>query len=490
MDSKVRILVGCPQCGGEMDFVEEAHVVRCSYCGSYLYVAGRQGVLRYTLPTRMAEANRARKRAVAFLRGSGHPHTRPAETFLFHAPFWRIQGFAFRWVFGQRPMSEERLNGAPPPMERVKHLLYRIIDRTVPGFSGVDLGVSSIWVRTQVLRLQPLDKDQKVSSLLPLDVPLAEVESIAQALSQGLLVPEEIRPEVILHRLIGTRYSVVYLPIWYVECQDQGGTYTVLVDAVGGEGARLINDGPQILVRLMQGQESRPFTFSQICFLPFRCPNCGWVFPFYPFSALHLCRMCHRLWSELGGKWVEVPYSVIPPPKGKSWNSPVWIPFWQFRGVIESQGTRVDTLEGLHRMAPSVRAIPMERASERPIHFYVPAVRLRNPQTLHNLASRFTFAQPEVAPGGFPQGLRPRTLGGGLSQGQADQLGPMILGAIIPPLNRKTVSWLDGCRVELSEPRILYFPFEKANLYWQELWTGLAFQQSALSEESLDGVSA
>lgn len=490
MDSKVRILVGCPQCGGEMDFVEEAHVVRCSYCGSYLYVAGRQGVLRYALPTRTTEASRARKRAVAFLRSSGHANARPAETFLFLAPFWRIQGFAFRWVFGQRPMTQERWDGAPPPMERVKRLLYRALDHTAPGFSGVDLGVSSMGVRTQVLQLQPLDKGHESSSLLPLDVPLAEVESIAQGLSQGLVVPDEIRPEVILHRLIGTRYSVVYVPIWYVECQDQGGSYAVLVDAVGGEGARLISDGPEILLRLMQGQQSPPFAFSQIRFLPFRCPNCGWVFPFYPFSAFHLCRMCRRLWSELGGEWVEVPYSVIPPPKGKSWNSPVWIPFWRFRAVIESQGMRVDTLEGLYRIAPPVRPSPRERVLEGLIHFYVPAVRLRNPQTLHNLASRLTFAQPEVAPGEFPHGLRPRTLGGSLSQGQADQLGPMILGAMIPPLNRNTVAWLNGCRVELSEPRILYFPFEKANLYWQELWTGLAFQQSALSEESLDGVSA
>ncbi len=489
MDQKVRILVGCPQCGGEMDFVEEANVVRCSYCGSYLYVAGRQGVLRYALPTRMVEANKARRRAVAFLRNSGHPHARPAETLLFHAPFWRIQGFAFRWVFGQRPMTDGGWDGAPPPMERVKRLLYRALDHTVPGFSGVDLGVSSMGVRTQVMELRPLDKDHESSSLLPLEVPLAEVESVAQGLSQELLVPEEIRPEVILHRLVGTRYSVVYVPIWYVECQDQGGSYALLVDAVGGEGTRIIKDGAQILLRLMRGQESRALAFGQIRFLPFRCPNCGWVFPFYPFSALHLCSMCHRLWSELGGEWTEVPYSVIPPPKGKSWEGPVWIPFWRFRGAVESQGTRVDTLEGLYRIAPPVRPQPLEPLVERPIHFYVPAVRLRNPQTLHNLASRFTFAQPEVAPEGFPHGLRPRTLGGGLSQGQAGQLGPMILGAMIPAMNRKTVGWLNGCRVELSEPRILYFPFEKANLYWQELWTGLAFQQSALSGESLHGVS-
>ncbi len=473
-----------------MDFVEEAHVVRCSYCGSYLYVAGRQGVLRYALPIRMAEANRARKRAVAFLKDSGHPDARPAETFLFHAPFWRIQGFAFRWVFGQRPVTGEKWSGAPPPMERVKRLLYRTLDHTLPGFSRVDLGVSSVGVRTQVLELQPLDKHHERSSLLPLEVPLAEVESVAQSLSQELLLPEEIRPEVVLHRLIGTRYSVVYVPIWYVECHDHSGSYPVLVDAVGGEGARLVDEGPQILLRIMQGEENRPLAFGRISFLPFRCPNCGWPFPFYPLSSLHLCRMCHRLWSELGGQWTEVAYSVVPPPKGKSWENPVWIPFWRFRGAIESQGTRVDTLEGLYRIAPPLRPLPMERTARRPIHFYVPAARFRNPQTLHNLASRFTLAQPEATLAAFPRGLRPRTVGGGLSEGQANQLGAMILGAMIPPMNRKTVAWLDGCHVGLSEPTIIYFPFEKANLYWQELCTGLAFQQGALSEESLDGVSA
>jgi len=141
-------------------------------------------------------------------------------------------------------------------------------------------------------------------------------------------------------------------------------------------------------------------------------------------------------------------------------------------------------------VAPPIHPLPADpKVGDGPIHFYIPAVRLRNPKTLHNLASRLTFAQPGATAGAFPEGLSPRTLGGSLSQADAAELGPMILGALIPPMNRRAVELLNGCRVELSEPMIIYFPFEQANLYWEEPWTRLAFQRSALSEESLDGVS-
>lgn len=473
-----------------MDFLEEANVVRCSFCGSSLYVAGRQGVLRYVMPAPMVEASRASARAVDFLRKSGRRNARAVETVLFHVPFWRIQGFAFRWVFGQRPMTSEGWTSAPPPMERVKELLYRTFDHTVPGFSGVDLGLPSMGVRPQVLELQPLGRSHGGSTLLPLDVPLDQVKAATQELSRDLPVPEEIRPEVVIHRLVGVKFSVIYVPFWYVQCRDQGGTHAVLVDAAGGDVARSIPHAVGVLPQLLAGHRGPPSPVTEIRFLPFRCPNCGWGFPFHRLSFLHLCRTCHRLWSERRGEWCEIPYAVVPPPQGRPWDGPVWIPFWRFRAAVESQGTRLDTVAELRRVAPPIHPLPADpKAGGGPIHFYIPAVRLRNPKTLHNLASRLTFAQPGMAPGAFPQGLSPRSLGGSLSQADASELGPMILGALIPPMNRRAVELLNGCRVELSEPMIIYFPFEQANLYWEEPWTRLAFQRSALSEESLDGVS-
>ena len=48
-ESQVKILIHCPQCGGNIAFLEETHVIRCEFCGSSLLVGGREGVLRYVL---------------------------------------------------------------------------------------------------------------------------------------------------------------------------------------------------------------------------------------------------------------------------------------------------------------------------------------------------------------------------------------------------------------------------------------------------------
>jgi len=152
-ESKVKIQVHCPQCGGEIDFLEEAQVIRCGFCGSSLLVAGREGVLRYIIPTQVQEPQAAQGQALRYLGGLGRRSARVGETFLFYAPFWRIQGNVYRWLFGQKPMKVESGTGLPPPMERVKVLLTRVLDHTVEAYAGLQLGISTLGVRTQALHL-------------------------------------------------------------------------------------------------------------------------------------------------------------------------------------------------------------------------------------------------------------------------------------------------------------------------------------------------
>ena len=123
--------------------------------------------------------------------------------------------------------------------------------------------------------------------------------------------------------------------------------------------------------------------------------------------------------------------------------------------------------------------------ARRPIHFYVPAVKFRSPQVLHTLASRLTYIQPEIKAGSFPDGSHPATAGGSLPGKDAQEMGLVVLGALIPQASQKARSWLQGCQIELKDPQILYFPFAQADLFWKELTTGLSFQRNALSEEPL-----
>jgi len=484
-ESQVRILIHCPQCGGDIDFLEETQVVHCEFCGSSLLVAGRAGVLRYVLPAQLKDPHAAAAQAVESLRKAGKLSPRNLQTFLFYAPFWRMRGTVYRWIFGLKPMKVEIPAGVPPPMERLKVLLTRILDHTIPGYAGLKIGLCTLGVRTQALRLQPFERKhlQERDAFLPLEISLDQAQTEAESFANVFFGAEELIPEVILHRLVGKIFSVIYFPVWYVECQHTGGREVFLIDAVGGSSLGSLADGSAIQQKL-KGQDSRQsFAFSEIRFLPFRCPNCGWEFPFRPLSVLHFCPNCRRLFREKGGEWAETGYSVVPPPAGQSWEKLFWVPFWRCKTVLESPGERLETLASFYQLAPPLRVVNPAEEARRPIYFYIPAVKFRNPQVIHNLASRLTFVQPEVKPGSFPDGSHPLTAGASLPDADASEMGPVILGAMIPQGSRRARAWMKNCRVDLQEPQILYFPFAQADLFWKELSTGLSFQRNALSED-------
>jgi DNA-directed RNA polymerase subunit RPC12/RpoP len=484
-ESQVRILIHCPQCGGDIDFLEEAQVIHCEFCGSSLLVAGRAGVLRYVLPAQLKDPQAAAAQAVESLRKTGKVSPRPVQTFLFYAPFWRMRGMVYRWVFGLKPMKIEIQSGGPPPMERLKVLLTRILDHTIPGYAGLEIGLSSLGVRAQALRLQPFGREQLENreSFLPLEVSLEQAQSEAESLANVFFEAEELTPEVILQRVVGKNFSVIYFPIWYVECQHTRGREVFLIDAVGGTGIGSLADGSPIQQRLKSEESRKSFEFSEIRFLPFRCPNCGWEFPFRPLSMLHFCPNCRRLFREKSGEWAETIYSVISPPAGQSWEKLLWVPFWRCKTLLESPGERLENMASFYQLAPPLRVVNPEKEARRPIYFYVPALKFRNPQVIHNLASRLTFIQPDLKPASFPDGCHPLTAGASLPDADASEMGPVILGAMIPQGNRRARTWLKDCRVELREPQTLYFPFAQADLFWKELSTGLSFQRNALSED-------
>ncbi len=485
-ESKVHILIRCPQCGGTIDFLEEAQVIRCQFCGTELLVAGREGVLRYVLTPQISDPRKTQSLAVEHLLRQGRRSPRAGETFLFYAPFWRLQGTVYRWVFGLRHLEMEIEAGVPPPVERFKILLVRVMDHTIPGYSGLEIGLSSLGVRPQVLRLQPFSPEHLAmrDSFLPLDIPLEAVQAEAANYADRFFQAEKMISEVNLERIVGLQLSLIYFPLWYVELSYEGGREVLLLDAVGQSPLQAVPDGSPILAKLKGNESRKPFQFSELRFLPFRCPNCGWAFPFFPLSVMHFCPTCRRLFQEKRGDWAEMEYSVVPPPGERPPKELLWVPFWRCRTILESSGERLQNLADLYRLAPPLRVFNPERESRRPIFFYLPAVKFRNPQTIHNLGSRLTFLQPEVPLGSFEDGSHPPTAGGSVGIKDAQELGMMILGALIPQANRKARAWIKDCRVEFQDSQLVFFPFTRADLFWKEMTSGISFQRNALSEYS------
>jgi ribosomal protein S27E len=502
-ESKVHIRIHCPQCRGDIEFLEEAQVIHCRFCGTDLLVAGREGVLRYVISPLVSEEKKARLLAEEHLLKSGKRSPRAGEATLFYAPFWRMQGTVFRWVFGSKqmkdplrrwgisisvsfePRDEEATVSTPPPMERRKVLLSRVLDHTIPGYGGLELGLSTIGIRAQALRLQTFSREhlEMRESFLPLEVSLEKAQADAKRFSNLFFEDKDLIPEVTLQRIVGLRFSVIYFPLWYVDCSHEGGREILLLDAVGQSPVQTIPDGEGILNRLRGNETRKSFQFSELRFLPFRCPNCGWAFPFRPLSVLHFCPTCRHLFREKEGEWAEVAYSVIPSGKDPPPKNALWVPFWRCRTCLESSGERMETMADLYRLAPPPRVVDLNRESRRPIYFYIPAVKFRNPQAIQNLGSRLTYVQPDLNLGSFEDGSHPLTAGGSLGVEDAQDLGLMILGALIPWANRKAHAWVQKCRVELQDPQILYFPFSRVDLFWKQLTTGISFQHNAFSED-------
>jgi predicted Zn-ribbon and HTH transcriptional regulator/DNA-directed RNA polymerase subunit RPC12/RpoP len=487
-ESKVHILIRCPQCGGMIDFLEEAQVIHCRFCGTDLLVAGREGVLRYVIPPQISEAKKAQLAAVEHLLKEGKRSPRAGEAFLFYAPFWRMQGTVYRWVFGLKPLKVETEAGVPPPMERFKVLLVRVMDHTLPAYLNLDIGLDRLGVRPQVLRLQPLSPEHLESreSFLPVEVPLDQAQAEAGRFADYFFQAENLISEVNLQRIVGLHFSVIYFPLWYVECSHEGGREVLLLDAVGQSTIQKIPDGSAILGKLKGNETRKTFQFSELRFLPFRCPNCGWAFPFRPLSILHFCPTCRHLFQEKGGEWTELGYFVVPPGEIKLPKDTLWVPFWRCRTILLSSGERIETMADLYRLAPPPRLVHPERESGRPIYFYLPAVKFRNPQTIHNLGSRLTFVQPDLRLGSFEDGSHPLTTGGSLGVKDAQEMGMMILGALIPQAKRKARAWVKNCEAEFPDSQVVFFPFTRADLFWKERISGISFQHNALSEDLED----
>ncbi len=483
-ESQVKIQIHCPQCGGEIDFLDEAQAFRCAFCGSTLLITGRKGVLRYVLRPQIPDRQAAQVRAAEQMRQNGKLPPRRMDAFFFYAPYWRVQATVYRWIFGAKPMKGE-VEAGVPRMDRLKVFLYRILDQTIPGYADLELGLANLGIRTQAAPLRPFGQEhlEMRGSFLPLEVSLDRAEAEAERFAQVFFEEEEVVPEVTLHTVLGRRFSVIYFPIWCVEYEHAAGRDCLLLDGMGGNIIRTLPGPAAILNKLKGGESRKSFDFSAIRFLPFRCPNCGWDFPFYPLSRFHFCPNCRRLYGEDRGEWAESAYSALSLPENRMSGDLLWVPFWRCRTLLESAGERIENMAGLYRLAPPMRVVDARKESRRPVYFYVPAGRFRDPKTAHNLASRLTYAQPDLKTGAFPDGCHPVTGGGSLSAAEAQEMGPVILGALMPQNNRPARAWLKGCRVELRDPQIIYLPFTRADLFWKEITTGISFQRNALSED-------
>jgi ribosomal protein L37AE/L43A len=469
----MEIVLSCPQCGAEVALNEDASVFRCRYCDSTLKPTGRNEVESFFFPPKGTVTRVAK--ALADALGKQGRRIRVIGGQILYAPYWRVKGQVFQWVFGRKYEPGQAGASSFDDFKRARASPYH---RTFPAFNSARWQVISLGLRVQVVKMYPYNREKMdpEAVVLKQEVPLGDAVKRALQVPTQTLTGQRERIELIKTQLIGETYSLLYFPFHCVSVAEGSRERLVVVDGLSHK----VLEGQASLQEV--NRETRDFHLPSrpMDFIPFKCPNCGWDFPYRPFSRIHLCRTCARAWEERGGKYQEVAFTVTT-GKGAVKASDPYLPFWKLTLVIEASGRTYGDLKTFYELLPQTRVQAPETLANRPILFYVPAFRIRNPVAVERFAARFTRTQPvisESAPPADFQSIKAADVW--LPASEAAEMAEVILLGMIPKRARRTLAVLKGAELHLKRHGLLWMRFREEGIFLRETVTDCAIQKNCV----------
>lgn len=469
----LHVEISCPQCGGNNRFPETAHVFRCDFCASALHITGGQGVLTYALaPKHAPEAARTQIEQVAAEHGLGNVgKIRPR---LIYFPYWRIRSMVFNWLCDHVPAVSAM------GTEYEKRMRTASLDLTFPATAACDTGVSSLGVRTQALTIRLFDPSlTKNAAVLTPD--MGARTALQQARSE---VDERIfrpKPGTMLFdtQLVGRVLSLLYAPFYTAVVNNGAHNAGVVYDALAGRITRIATgaDGKHLAGVFNRAAGYRPA--SSAGFLPFRCPECGWDLPFLPYNRIHVCRVCRLGWMEKNGQFGEIPYDVVTPSENASPGA-VFLPFWKIRATIRFGEETVSDAEAFLKHVAQIRYLKQPPA-KGPLHFYIPAFRVKSAEAASKAAVRLTRLQPEL-PLADGRKFKEIPFGGAfVDPSEAVEMLRVVCLALLPG-TRRAFQAFGKSRIQPEAARLTYFPFEEDALNLREPLSGAIVEKLAAPE--------
>ena len=464
----------CPQCGADISFDEESTVIHCEYCGGSLRITGRSGVIRTYVPPR--EDIKAIKKSIKeALRKAKAEKALVSEKKLFFAPYWRIKGMVFRWLFGKN------LQG-----ETVKELKTKQLDHTFPAYHGINLGLRSLGVRAGALKFRFYDRSNmsKMGAVFKVAVAFKEAVSHGTSFSEVGLDETGIRVQLRRTRLIGDRYSVIYFPFWMMQLSMGKESRILILDAVANKVTRTLTQEQWKEMVEEAATQPAPVSFSKVSFIPFKCPNCGWALPLNLFDVIHVCGTCHWAWMERAGRFKAVPFQAAAAPAGLK-QALVFLPFWVFQTEITSNGQSLRTASDLQRFSLLPAFTPSESTASRPIRFYVPAVAIRNASAANKLATRVTQNQPDFDHMPKEWLADAEFLGVSLPPKAARDMADILLCSMTPGNSRNRLDFVQHADISMSKMHLLWWPFYEQRLFLRDAVCGHGIQKGAVAMDGL-----
>ncbi len=466
------IAVTCPQCGAEVDLAEEDTVFKCLYCGSILKPTGRNQVQSFFIAPR----ENARKVGEALLRALKDKNVRGLEIAGYHlmyAPYWRVSGMFFQWIFGR---EHYKASFGTSAWESFKELKAKPWFRTFPAFDSSKWGLPSIGLRAQTVKIWPFNKQKmgKDPLLVRQTVPFKEATNFVQRSIERIRTRDGIEIEMVKSELVGERYSLLFFPLYCYTLKGNGRKSTLLVDALSHK----VIKGTIDVDELKDNPVGDKIPYRPLKFLPFTCPNCGWAFPFKPHAKIHVCRSCAQAWQERGGEYVSVPYKVAR--KDDSTLGWKYLPFWRLTAAIKSGETEYRTLKEFFELFPLPRVMDEDALEKRDIYFYVPAFRIRDVRAVDKFAAQLTRTQPQFTETTPSTNEESELYDVWLSMREAKEMAHVLLYSMTKRDHKITKDIVREAELHVANARLLWLPFFEKGIYLRESQTDFALQKNAI----------
>ncbi len=469
----MNISISCPQCGAEVELAEEDTVFKCLYCGSILKPTGRDRVQSFFISPQKT-AQKVGQALLRALKADSSKDLHIGEHYLLYAPYWRVNGMLFQWVFGRKYFKSP---GGQKAWENFKKLRAAPWFRTFPAFDSSKWGLFSLGLRAQVLKVMPFNKQKMGKDPLLIKQTISFKEAVEHA--QDSIIRQRsggsTEVEMLNSELIGERYSLLFFPFYCYILRNNGQKSLLIVDALSHK----VIKGSLAIDELTKNSSGNTIPYKPLNFIPFKCPNCGWNFPYTPHALIHVCKTCGRAWQEKEGTYVPVPYKICLKNKSiqTQWK---YLAFWRLTGIIKSRNRDYKTLKEFYELFPLPRVLDEETIKKRTISFYIPAFRIKNVRIVDRFSSQLTQSQPQFLESDIDtiEGLDLSDVW--LPLKEAKEMAHVLLFSMTKKEHKTTKNVIKDAQIHFTNARLLWIPFMEKGIYLRESHTDFAIQKNAL----------
>ena len=469
----MNIAITCPQCGAEVELAEEDTVFKCLYCGSILKPTGRNRVQSFFIVPKET-AHKIETALLRALQAKNSKKLHIVERYLLYAPYWRVNGMLFQWVFGKKYLKSP---GGQRAWENFKKLRATPWHRTFPSFDSSKWGLFSLGLRAQALKIWPFNKQKMGNNSLLIKQTISFKEAVDHAKRSIIRQKNGVstKVEMLTSALIGERYSLLYFPFYSYTLANNGQKSSLIVDALSHK----VIKGHVDIDELTRNSSGDTIPYRPLNFIPFKCPNCGWDFPFTPHAFIHVCRTCGRAWQEKEGTYISVPYRISLKDTSiqTQWK---YLAFWRLTGIIKAQDRDYKTLKEFYDLFPLPRVLDEEALKKRNISFYIPAIRIKNVRMVDTFSAQLTRSQPQFTEIEIDTIEDLDLSDVWLPLKGAKEMAHILLFSMTKKEHKRTKNSVKDARIHFTNARLLWIPFIEKGIYLREFHTDFALQKNAL----------